>query len=356
MTSTPQFVFFDDPLMYFNSMLADINSASSYIYIQTYKFTNDAIGVRFRDALIKKAKAGLEVKIIIDSWGGGAPQSFFDDLLKAGGEVVFFKRLKFGLGLIAKNHKRNHRKLLIIDDIISYIGSANITGYSLTWRESVLKLNGEISKIFKSIFLDDYKLSKKYFPNKRYYTKPIKFEDFSIIRDVPGNIVQKTRRFFLNQIKNAEEEIIIETPYFLPGSIIRKQLINASNRGVKITIITPKHSDLSVFDTLRNKYLGLLFKNNIDIYLYQPYNLHAKVFLVDGKTFCIGSSNFDYRSFRFQHEINLAGTDTFIIENLKNHLKESIQDCVLFDFEEWTNRPLILKFIEWLLVPIRHFF
>lgn len=337
-------------------MLEDIKTAQKYILIETYRFGNDPIGERFRDALIKKAKQGVEVKILIDSWGTAVKENFFAELKRFGGEVTFFEKLKVSLDFLTKNHRRNHRKLLIIDDKITYIGSANITNYSINWRESVLKLENNIAVHFKKIFNEDYLLSKKIFLNKINYTRPVRVGNFEIIRDIPGTIFQATRRRFLKIIKSAKKEIIIETPYYLPGSRIRRALFEAAERGISVNIITPEHSDVGLFDILRNKYLGQFYKHDIQIHLYRPNNLHAKLMLVDGETFIIGSSNFDYRSFRFQHEINLIGDNKAIIETIANHLEESKTDCVQFNYDYWKRRPWTLKVVEWLLVPIRHFF
>ncbi|MDD3877575.1 MAG: phosphatidylserine/phosphatidylglycerophosphate/cardiolipin synthase family protein [Bacteroidales bacterium] len=350
------FNFYDEPLTFYNVMLDDIRKASQYIFLETYKFANDAIGIKFRDALVRKAKQGIRVIILVDSWGTSVAESFFSEIKENGGEVKFFKKLKLSIDFLSRNHLRNHRKILVIDDKISYVGSPNITGYSINWRESVLRIENELSLQFKKIFLEDYSLSKKYFPNKRKFTRGIKQGDFEIVKDLPSSVFQPTRKKFLSLIRNAKKEIIIETPYFLPGSTIRKALINAAERGVLITIITPLHSDVELFDILRNRYLGLLFKNNIIIFQYYPDNLHAKLMLVDNETFCIGSSNFDYRSFRFMHEINLLGKNKNIIFLIVNHFAETKQDCHIFDYDKWLKRPWTLKIIELLLVPIRHFF
>jgi len=350
------FVFFDDPLLLYNAMLEDIKNAQKYIYIETYKFGNDPIGERFRDILTKKAKQGVEIKILIDSWGTAVNEYFFIELIRLGGEVTFFEKLKLSFDILSKNHRRNHRKLFIVDDKISYIGSANISNHSINWRESVLRLEDTFAVHFKKIFLEDYLISKKIFPNKINYTRSVRFNGFEIIKDVPSTIVQATRKKYLSLIKAAKREIIIESPYFLPGSIVRKALLDAAKKGVEITIITPQHSDVTLFDILRNKYLGQFYKNNIHILLYRPQNLHAKLMFIDDEVFVIGSSNFDYRSFRFQHEINLVGKNKSIIEVIARHIEESKADCIDFNYTLWQKRPWILKTFEWFLVPVRRFF
>ncbi len=337
-------------------MLDDIENAKESIWIETYKYGNDAIGEKFRDELARKAKKGVKVRLLIDSWGASVSDSFFADLIKYGGEVRFFKKIRLTYDGFTKNHRRDHRKLLIIDNSIMYIGSANIAVHSVNWRESVLRIEEEITLKFKTVFNASWRIFNKYFYDKIAATRPIHYNSFEILRDVPTTVIQPTRKKILYLIKKAESEIIIETPYFLPGSAVRKALMDAVARGIKVKIISPLHSDVTLVDILRGRYFGELYKNGVEILLYVPKNLHAKIFTVDQSIFIIGSSNFDYRSFRFQHEINLLGKDRTIMDLIKNHVKKTIDDCEKFDFEKWTKRSMIQRIVERLLIPFRHLF
>lgn len=356
MSVIPEYKLFDDPLKLFSAMTDDIRRAKKTIYLQTYKIANDIIGRRFRDELTKKAKQGVEVCILIDSWGAGVSESFFSGLTDSGGKLRLFEKIKLSFDIFSANHRRNHRKLLIIDSEILYVGSANLTAYCLNWRECTIRISGDISLKFEKIFKTDFDISNKYYQNKRQNTRLMRHDDIEIIRDVPGNIQQPVRKKFLKMIRSAKEEIIIETPYFLPGSSLRKSLISAVQRGVRVVVLTPLHSDVTLFDILRGKYFGLYYRKNIEILQYEPDNLHAKVMLVDNKHFFTGSSNFDYRSLRFMHEINIAGENPEICSLIKNHLQETMKDCKEFEYDKWKNRHFVLKIIEWLLVPVRHLF
>jgi len=350
-----KFILYDDPLRIYAAMLDDIERATHYVYIETYKYGNDSIGLKFREVLTKKAKQGVEIKVMIDSWGAYVNEQFFSELISYGGEVRFFKKIWI-FDSFTKTHRRNHRKLVIIDDKISYISSVNITNYSMNWRESSLRMEGEISKPFKKIFLEHYKLYNKYIYDKFANTKAVKFHSFEIMPDVPSTLIQLTRLKFLALIKEAKKSFVIETPYFLPGSYVRKAILDAAERGILIKIIIPYHSDVSMVDILRNKYLGELHHANIDILFFKPKNIHAKIFVVDQRRFIIGSSNFDYRSFRFMHEINLFGKDRTISKQLNEHISKTIEDCEPFNYDYWLKRPKIEKFLEAMLVPFRHFF
>ena len=347
---------FSEPLRYYNQMIEDIESAKKYIYIETFRVGKDEIGDRFRRALTRKAKSGVDIRLLIDGWGSGpVSHDYFSKLIKNGGEVRFFEKIKFNSDIFTRGHKRNHRKLLLIDDDISWIGSSNLTAYNMNWRESVLRIkSGGMTFIFTKLFMQDFRIYNKYIFNKTYNTRPVKYKHFEIIRDAPSITFKRVNQRFIRLIKNATESVNIETPYFLPGFLLRKAMTDATKRGVKVTVSLPKQSDVNLIDVLRNKYLGPLHKSGIRFLFYQPNNLHAKLMLVDNSKFVIGSSNFDYRSFRYMYEIVLTGSEPLIAEQIREHIEQTISDSLPFDVFRWNKRPLINRFFEWLLLPFRH--
>jgi cardiolipin synthase len=345
---------FDEPADFYRAMQADISRAKRYIYLETYKFADDIIGKRFRDILVQKAKEGVEIRLLIDSWGSFVNNSYFAEMINYGGQVRFFMKVKFFIDFFTKNHRRNHRKLLIIDDRISYIGSANITGYSLKWKELMLRMEGEIAIPFKKVFNLDFSLYKRYLFEKNSYIRTLKHDVFEIIRDVPSITKKRISKKYIQLIRNAEREVVIETPYFLPGFLLRKAMADACKRGVKIKVIIPKNSDVGLVDILRNRYLGPMNEKGVEILYYVPTNLHGKAILVDDEIFSIGSPNFDYRSFRYMHEIVLVGAEPEIARQLREHLDQIIKDCVPFVYDTWKHRPRFQKAVEWLLLPFRH--
>jgi len=347
---------FDDPLEFYPAMLRDIEQASKYVYIETYRFGNDSIGRKFRDALTRKVREGVEVKLMIDSWGTLVKQDFFHDMIANGGDLRFFKKIVFSFDFFTKNHRRNHRKLVLIDDEISYMGSANITGYSLNWREMIIRSTGGLTKQFKKTFLISWRDYNRYIFNKLSFRKTIHWRDFEIIQDLPSIYRQQIKKKYERLVRNAKTEIFIETPYFIPGFLLRKELMDAAGRGVNVGVIVPRHSDVPSVDLIRDKYLGLLHRSGIKIFFYTMDNLHAKCMVVDNEIFSIGSANVDYRSFRYMHEIALFGSDPEIIRQLGSHLTETLVDCEEFNYEKYLRRPRMEKVMGWLLVPFRHMF
>lgn len=354
MANYPESKIYNDPFRFYFSMLRDIERAENCIFLEVYRFQNDAIGVRFRNTLLKKVKEGIKVKILIDSWGTRPGASFFTELIEHGAEVLYYKKIKFFLDFFTKNHRRNHRKMLLIDQRISYIGSANISEYSLNWRECELRVTGEITLEFEKVFRHDMKNHDRYDTKSGSFLKTLKRDGFLIIRDFPSIRQQKIMYYYLKLIRQSENEVLIETPYFLPGFQLRRAMIKAVKRGVKVVVIMPRHSDVRAVDVLRSRYLGQLHYGGVELLYYTGDILHAKDLLVDKKIYAIGSANFDYRSFRYQHEIIVSGEHESIAKQLSEHIEGTKKASIGFDIEAWERRPKIQKFFEFVLLPFRH--
>lgn len=346
---------YSDPLKFYMAMLEDIGQAQKSIYMEMYKFGNDPIGEKFRDALTRKSREGIEIKLLLDAWGTSLSSSFFGEMIRNGVEIRYFKRLRLSYDWMARHHSRDHRKLLIIDDETCYLGSANLTAYSLNWREFVVRIQGGLTRAFRRSFTESRRIYNKLYFNTKLYSRVINYGDFRIIRDVPSITRQRVKKAFEDLIRKAKREILIETPYFLPGFLLRKLLMDAAKRGVQVTVCTPDQSDVGIVDVLRSKYLGIMHKSGIDFRFFVPYNLHAKLMIVDNEVFTFGSSNFDYRSFRYMHEIMLFGKHREMVDAFRKHVDETLNDCVVFDYVKWKRRPLLHKVFENLLVPFRHF-
>jgi cardiolipin synthase A/B len=350
-----EFLVIDDPLKFYNLMINDIVRAKQFIYLETYKFANDYIGIKFRDALTRKAHDGVKIKVLIDSWGSAVSETFFEEMIRYGGEVKFFEKIKINTDIFTRGHRRDHRKMLLIDDQVFYMGSMNITGYNINWRELVLRGKGEMTIMFRKVFLQNFEAFNPYIiRNKLTYTKTLKHGEFELVRDVPSIPLQRIKKKYVQLIKKAESQVIIETPYFLPGFFLRKALTDAAKRGVDVKVIMPKHSDVRMIDILRNKYFGLLYKSGVKLLFYLPHNLHAKLLSIDNRIFSISSANFDYRSFRYQYEMALIGKDPEIVRQLAEHIQETIDNSEDFSYDAWLKRPLIEKIFEGILIPFRH--
>ena len=348
---------FDDNLVLFNSILNDIKAAKQSVWIEIYRFGKDAMGEKFRMALEEKAKEGVEIKILVDAWGTGAETSFFEPLIRQGAEVRVYRKMKLGKSFLSKNHCRNHRKLFVIDESIGYIGSTNITAYCLNWRELNLRTTDEnLLSILRRSFKDSFRSFERYSFSKIGTKRDLHIGDWVFIQDIPTIYRQKIKTKYERLISKAKKEIIIETPYFLPGHVLRKQLSEAAQRGVNVIVVSPIHSDVHVVDIIRRHYLGGLHQAGIKLYFYTAGNLHAKGVMIDQELFSISSANFDYRSFRYQYELALIGKEPSLIAPLREHFDSTLKYCNSFDFQKWKKRSTIDKIIECILLPFRYLF
>ena len=346
---------FNDNLVLFNDMLKSIESATKCILLETFRFGVGSIGEKFRSALIIKARQGLKVKLLVDAWGSDYDNSFFNPLIEAGVDLRVYKKLKLARTYFVKNHCRNHRKILMIDNKITYIGSSNITAYSLNWRELNLKIEDvNLTKLFRYSFNESFRSYNKYTLTKKSYKRNQYHNSWVLVQDVPNPYRQTIKKYYQKMIDRATKDILIESPYFLPGHILRKKLCDAAKRGVNVVVTMPFHSDVRLVDIVRRKYLGELHESGVKIRLYTAGNLHSKGFMIDDEVFSISSSNFDYRSFRYQYELALIGDEKSILENLRIHFDETLIHSKEFDYESWKKRSGVEKFFEWILLPIRY--
>jgi cardiolipin synthase len=353
------YMLFDEVLQFFNTLLEDIKNASKSIYIEIFKFGNGHVTKRIISELIRAARRGIDVRLLVDDWGTPNAEVLFAELIASGGTVQIWEKFHFSLRQrsIVKSHKRNHRKIITIDNQVAYIGSANITDYSLSWRETILRVhNQKFTEAMKRVFLQYFYRAKRNIHSQKSVIKPLYAHKFEILRDEPSMMKSNIRKRYIELIESANTSVTIETPYFLPGILLRKAIDTALNKGVLVTLIVPLHSDVPFADILRRKYLGDLHEKGVEIQQYTHGNLHAKTLYIDEITFAIGSSNFDYRSFRFQHEITVIGKHPPVSKLLKKHIIETLKDCISFDYELWKSRSNIDIIFEKLLFPFRHLF
>jgi len=352
-----EFSVFSDTKKTYQSMLKDIREAKKSVFLETYIYEKDDIGRKFRDLLIKKAKEGIEVKVLIDSWASNVDKDFFKKLVSVGGEVRFFREFRYVVRIFSKNHERNHRKLLLVDKEIAYLGSLNIMKEALDWRELVLKLKGPIAQDFESSFFQSWEIYGKFTKVKM---KNLIHKGFEIIPDKPSNIYRPVEKRYKTLIRFAKEQILMETPYFVPSRRIKRAIMGASRRGVKVILIVPKVSDVKPVDILSNRYFGKLYKSGVQIFYYNSKDhqkiLHSKLLIVDNKVFILGSSNVDYRSFIHNYELNLLGRNREIVRELKRHFQETLSKCERFNYAQWRSRSSFSKMLEMFLGWIREYF
>jgi len=352
-----QYKFYSHTTPWYDDLIDEISKAKEYVYIETFRIGNDAVGERLCNALIASYNRGIRIKVLIDWWGTGLNNEHVNRMKNAGVEVRFFRKFIPSIFLFSKNHRRDHRKIVVIDDAISYIGSANFTAYCQTWRESILRIEGQMSKVLKKIFNDNFKIHNKNISLsvlEKSFRRTIKYNNFFFIREVPSVFRQRIKKNYVRLIQNAKRRVIIETPYFLPGHRIYNEMVQAMRRGVEVNLIVPKSSDMKIVDYIRSLFLGELHKKGIRIHFYKQSNLHAKLLLIDNEWFAIGSSNMDHRSFKYMFEIAAIGNETAVCELINQHILQTLSLSEPFDETEWRSTPVFKRIIAILLLPFSH--
>lgn len=347
--------FYNDSTTIERATINLLKKAKKNIYLETYIYDAKGFGKQVLDLLIEKVKIGVKVGLLIDGWGTHVSIDYFKELIRLGGKVTFFRPVKWGLHLrkvFRLNHRRNHRKILIVDDSC-IIGSKNIDING--WKESAILLEGNMSKIRNNYFLDvdAAKRNVKNLVNRRKFQKEIHLDNHLLVYDRPGHTSQKIKRHYLSLIKKAKRSIIIVNSYFLPDFRVRKALYKAVKRGVNVTILLPKFSDVKIFDIAAAHLYGKYYRKGLNLFFYKKKILHSKLMLVDSKKYTVGSANLDYRSFIHQYELNVFGRDEKIARDIKARFARSLVEADVFDYAAWKNRNIFNKLLSALLYKVR---
>ncbi|NMH67606.1 cardiolipin synthase [Bacillus sp. RO3] len=351
----------------FDSLLKDMEAAEDHIHLQYYILKKDQLGKRILEKLIEKAKQGVKIRVLYDEMGSRRTRrSFFKDLLAAGGEVAVFFPSKIPFINLRLNY-RNHRKLVIIDGKVGYVGGFNIGDEYLGlnpkfgyWRDTHLRIEGSSSLAMQTRFILDWNQasrSKKIAYDLRYF--PV--SSFSgnagvqIVTSGPDSEWEQIKNGYIKMISSAKQSIYIQTPYFIPDVSLLDSLRIASLTGVDVRIMIPNKPDHLFVYWATYSYIGELLKAGVKIYIYDNGFIHAKTIVVDDIISSVGTANIDVRSFRLNFEVNAFLYDQALSEKLSTVFMNDCKKSKPLTLDGYNERPLIIKLkesISRLLSPI----
>ncbi|MDT8338072.1 MAG: cardiolipin synthase [Sulfurimonas sp.] len=305
-------LFFDATQTY-NELLSYIKSAKKSIFISAYIFKYDKVTKEILNALVKKAKEGLEVKILIDSLGS-LPLYLFryrlKKLIQSGAKVEFFMPV-FEMPFRNYINLRNHRKIYIFDNERVLSGGANLSKEYLgakndksRWQDIMFLIRGQSVEHYFEVFASDWLYASG--EELEYPQEGIKSEGEIYLQVVPsGPDMDKDVLYevLLSAIYSAKEKIYIITPYFIPNDALIQALIIAHHKGINIKLITPREANHTIVNLVRSSYMRELEEAGIKIYLYDGAMLHAKAIIFDDESLVLGSVNFDNRSLFLNYEV-----------------------------------------------------
>lgn len=347
-------VFVDFPMM-LQDMLRSIASAKHHIHVQFYIFMDDAVGRFLRDVLIDKARQGVKVRLLYDDVGSWkAKNRFFREMKEAGIEVYPFGEVKFA-ALSQRVNYRNHRKVVIVDGEVGYIGGMNVAeryykGVSWgQWRDTHLRIDGmAVNALQMSFFVDWYYATRELVSNAVYFPKVSRQgnTDMQIVTSYPMGEWKSIMQGLLQVISQSRRYLYIQTPYFLPTEPILMALRNAALAGVDVRLMVPRRGDSLLADLASHSYYKEAMTAGIKIYQYEAGYLHSKVVLADDNFVTVGSTNIDFRSFEHNFEINAFIYDPEVVREMKRIFIYDLEHSKRVVVSEWGKRPLWNRFWE----------
>jgi cardiolipin synthase len=346
--------------VFYEAELEAIRNAEHNVNIEAYIFQKGRVAHRFIEALAIRARAGVQVNLVIDAVGSFATwNEYFEPLTSAGGRVEWYHPIR--LHTLPRINNRTHRELIIVDGRIGFIGGAGVGDHWLygrrkspRWRDTMFRIEGDAVTELQSTFVENWvEASGEVLAGMEYF--PLLESagtSKALVVDSSPSVGESTRARFLYQtlIASARKSICIATPYFLPDRSAREELVRAiKERGVKIKIITPgKKTDHLLTRTSSRRLFGPLLEAGAQIFEYLPAMLHAKVMIVDDVWSVVGSTNLDNRSFGLNDEVNLAAFDDQLAARLQEDFARDLANSLEITYEEWKRRSLFERAHEWL--------
>lgn len=340
----------------FPHMLDAIKNAKNTITFETFIYWSGSIGEEFSNALSERARAGVNVHVLLD-WLGSMKmdKKLIDHMHKSGVQIERYHKPHWSH--LARFNNRTHRKLLIIDGKTGFTGGVGIADQwrgdarnSDEWRDSHFKVTGPVVSQMQAVFMDNWIKSKGQVLHSEAYFPPLEnagelhAQMFSSSSSGGSDSMQL---LYLMAIAAASQTIELSSAYFVPDDLSIEALLHAAKRGVKIRIITPgHHTDTEMVRKASKASWGKLLQAKIQIAEYLPTMYHCKIFIVDSLLVSVGSTNFDNRSFRLNDEANLNVLDHNFAAQQVKVFNEDWARSSPYDYQKWSNRPISEKVLE----------
>ncbi|MDE7452217.1 MAG: cardiolipin synthase [Paramuribaculum sp.] len=343
----------------FEALLRDLASAKKYINLQYYIFQDDAIGTKVCDILIDRARAGVKVRVIYDHIGSiKVSNKFFKRMREAGIEVYPFFKVAFP-PFATRINWRNHRKLVVIDGEIGYIGGMNIADRYITggtkfkvWRDTHLRITGPAVGALQFSFAVDWRFMGRELIEETVTPQALPAKGnagMHLLSCGPTSEWSNIAYLLLKAIGNAKKRILIQTPYFLPTESLLKALQVAALSRVDVRVMIPRKSDSLILDYASRSYIFECLRAGVKIYFYDAGMLHSKSVVIDDDFSSIGSANMDFRSFEHNFEANMFIYSREVNKQMQSLFAEDMRQSTRIKIADWRKRPKKQKAFESIL-------
>lgn len=349
---------FSDGKEFFSALFKAIEGAREHVHVQYYIIRHDKLGRSLLDLLMRKSREGVEVRLLVDGMGTRLPPGRYRSLHDAGVKVeLFFPPLVRILPFL--NHRinfRNHRKIVVVDGRIGFVGGYNVGDEYLGkvrrwgyWRDAALCLEGMAAMALQLRFILDWNEASKdkmdvedrYFPQDAPRRGSVPVQIVSSGPDTPWAPIKLS---YLKMIHEAEESVYIQSPYFVPDESVRDALIMAARSGVDVRIMIPDKPDHPFVHWVSLSYLCELLPAGVKGYMYGSGFIHAKTAVVDGRIVSIGSANWDIRSFELNFETNAVLYSKEMASVQKEAFLDDLSRCIEVTEAGCEGRTLLVRF------------
>ena len=334
---------YTDGYQFFPALLQEISKAKSHIHLDMYIFADDALGRLVADALIDKARQGVEIRVVYDDVGcWNVSSQFFERMREEGIEVAAFMPVRFP-SFTSKVNYRNHRKIIVIDGLVGFIGGMNIAlryvkgTKEQPWRDTMLKVTGgAVNALQRAFLVDWYFVDRTLLSDRKYYPQRTAAEGqlsnnclAQVVTSGPVTPYPEIMQGFVRIITGARRYLYLETPYFLPNDPVLFALKTVALAGVDVRVICPRHSDARFVEWASRSYLREVVEAGVKVKLYEGGFLHSKLMVCDDSISTCGSTNLDFRSFENNFEANVFFYDEGVALRMKKVFFDDEQQTVL---------------------------
>jgi cardiolipin synthase len=347
---------------FYPAMRDAILQAQASVHLEAYILQPGEAVDMLIEALIARARAGVPVRIVVDSIGSaGLGGRRARRLREAGCRLYFYQPIRWYR--IHRLNNRTHRELLVIDGRVAFTGGAGVadwwyhgTGGHPAWRDTMVRIDGPLVGALQGVFAENWLAE-----TGEVLTSPADWPSLApagttegmLVKSSPSDRATASRVVFQMLIEGAASEVDISTPYFLPDRALRRALIRAAQRGVRVRVLVPgSRTDQRLVRLASRRLYGELLEAGVRIFEYRPSMMHAKALLVDGCWALLGTTNVDNRSFEHNDEVNVAFRETALVARLRCDFEVDLTSSDEITRDRWRRRPLLEKLAEsvgWLL-------
>jgi len=345
---------------YLPAMLEAFRGAQKTIDFSAYIWEKGQISDQFLAVFLERARAGVQVRVLLDGMGGMQAPSM-DELKAAGGKVVVFRPARWGK--FTRFHKRNHRRAIVIDGTVAFTGGAAVADHWLgdaaneeQWRDTMVRVTGPLAQTLQSAFADIWAFASGEILEGPDFFPPT--ADTSVegaggmvhtgLASLPASDLHPLRLFIAQSFLSAQKRLYITTPYFVLDEEMRDVVAGRARAGVDVRILLPNdHTDAKLIRLTSHHYFEDLLAAGVKIYEYQPTMIHSKCIVVDGLWSVVGSANMDVRSIELNVENVLGIRDAAFAQALERTFQEDLKRAREVRLEEWRQRGTWAKVKEW---------